>query len=84
MAKFSFLVARIRCMVTQNSGHSVMQPEFYLTKARDPSDYADGNIHLNLQPYLRFGKPKLPDIFEKSNSKRLFLRGRYSIDNTKL
>mmetsp|Transcript_13368 Transcript_13368/g.28394 ORF Transcript_13368/g.28394 Transcript_13368/m.28394 type:complete len:515 (-) Transcript_13368:309-1853(-) len=39
--------------------------EFYLTRARDEGDYADANIDPVLQPYLRFGRPKLEEIFDQ-------------------
>ena len=55
-------------LITHNLGQSVMQPEFYLTRARDPSDYADANINPDLQPHLKFGRPKLPEVFEKMHA----------------
>ncbi|GAQ85633.1 Ferric reductase [Klebsormidium nitens] len=42
-----------------------LHTEFYLTQVRDPSGFADANIQPELQPYLRFGRPDLPRIFEQ-------------------
>lgn len=51
-------------LLTENLRESVLDAQFYLTRAREPKDYASANIQPELQSCLRFGRPKLPEIFE--------------------
>eukprot|EP00112_Aurelia_sp_Birch-Aquarium-sp1_P026509 Seg943.7 transcript_id=Seg943.7/GoldUCD/mRNA.D3Y31 product="Cytochrome b-245 heavy chain" protein_id=Seg943.7/GoldUCD/D3Y31 len=51
-------------LLTENLRESVLDAQFYLTRAREPKDYASANIQPELQACLRFGRPKLPEIFE--------------------
>jgi hypothetical protein len=39
--------------------------EFYITSLRNKADFHRANIDPVKQPYLRFGRPNLPDIFAR-------------------
>lgn len=45
------------------SSPSVFHCEFYLTALRNEADFAKAGIDRNQQPYLRFGRPDLFDVF---------------------
>ncbi|KAK9810903.1 hypothetical protein WJX73_006915 [Symbiochloris irregularis] len=59
------LVADPAAVQAQNAGKddSQLHTEFFLTKVRDPSGFAEANIRPDLQPYLRFGRPNLSQTF---------------------
>ncbi|KAL0043219.1 hypothetical protein WJX82_001997 [Trebouxia sp. C0006] len=48
-----------------NKDDMMLHTEFYLTKCRDSSGFGEANIKPDLQPYLRFGRPDLPQIFSQ-------------------
>eukprot|EP00794_Sanderia_malayensis_P007486 gene7486-8316_t len=58
-------------LVTENLQESVLDAQFYLTRAREPQDYESANIHPNLQTCLKFGRPKLDQIFAQVNAEAL-------------
>lgn len=43
----------------------VMENYFHLTQERDASKYEEANVHPNLQPNLKFGRPDLNKLFQK-------------------
>lgn len=42
-----------------------LHSEHYLTRCRTAADYKDANIHPDVQKHLFFGRPNLPEIFER-------------------
>jgi len=50
-------------LLSENQEESVLDAQFYLTRARQPEDYEKANINPKLQPCLRFGRPKIEEIF---------------------
>ena len=53
-------------LLAENLDKNVLDAQFYLTRAREPKDYAPANIDPGLQSCLKFGRPKLPEIFEST------------------
>ena len=51
-------------LLSESLNESVLNAEFYLTRAREPKDYASANINPGLQSCLKFGRPNLESIFD--------------------
>ena len=51
-------------LVSENLEESVLDAQFYLTRARQSEDYEEANIKPELQSCLRFGRPKIDKIFD--------------------
>ena len=51
-------------LLSENLGQNVLDAQFYLTRAREPKDYESANIRPELQSCLKFGRPKLNEIFD--------------------
>ena len=47
-----------------SEGKAVLRTEFYLTRVRAEDGYERGNIRPQLQPYVKFGRPKWPEVFD--------------------
>ena len=52
-------------LVARGESQEVMENYFHLTKERDASKFAEANIHPEMQPDLKFGRPDLPQLFTK-------------------
>ena len=50
-------------MLSENLDKDVLDAQFYLTRARKAEDYASANIRPEMQSCLKFGRPKLDEIF---------------------
>lgn len=51
-------------LLSKNINEDVLDAQFYLTRAREPKDYEAANIIPEFQSCLKFGRPKLDEIFD--------------------
>lgn len=52
-------------MVVHDDPNDILKTYFHLTREKDSSRFLEANIHPNIQPHLRFGRPNLPELFAR-------------------
>ena len=55
-------------LLSENLEESILDAQYYLTRARKPEDYESANIRPETQKYLKFGRPKVDEIFNTIHS----------------
>ena len=51
-------------LLPKDPGKNILDVQLYLTRAREPKDYESANIRPELQSRVKFGRPKLNEIFD--------------------
>ena len=53
---------------TESPGEAVFENRFYLTRLRSESEFQNANIDPTAQPWLYFGRPDVPALFEETRA----------------